>query len=158
MLHDEIVRSMAHGARCNAEDPLPTPTSAHQHRRSHHQSRVRQDHRGCRRPAWRSTVSKGSCLTRNAPGTICSGSLPAASRYPLSPAASGRHRLPSGGSPASVMCQKLPGGRPCGWLAGDPLGHQCAGQVLLAGSGGGGDEGEVDDVALRMTAAHGVSP
>ena len=57
---------------------------------------------------------------------------------------------------AAVLRDQLAGGGLGGGLAGGPFGDQGAGQAVVAGPGGGGDEGQVDDVALRVASADRV--
>jgi hypothetical protein len=59
---------------------------------------------------------------------------------------------------AAVLGHQPAGGGLGGGLARHPFGHQGPGQAVVAGPYGRGDQGQVDDIALRVAAADRVGP
>src|SRR5437868_15489405 len=59
---------------------------------------------------------------------------------------------------SAVLRDQLAGGGLGRGLARDPLGDQGAGQAVVAGPGGRGDQGQVDDVALGVAPADRLGP
>src|SRR6266566_582818 len=59
---------------------------------------------------------------------------------------------------AAVLGDQLAGGGLGRRLAGHPFGDQGPGQAVVAGPGRGGDEGQVDDVTLRVAPADRIGP